>query len=360
MIDVFYDMEKVSFAKSDNTLERFFDLLPVEDGANIVTNIKPTSCVLAKSLGKLLKLNRLYLKNETELPTGTTKDRMATVVLPFLRECGVKEFCTSSTGNSSTSLAYYISYYPDMKVHLFSGEDFKHRVHYADKDQVKHYVMKDATFVEAYKYAGEFAKKHQLTSEQGFFNPSRREGLKTVFFEAAEQIPTPIDWYVQAISSAMGVYGVYKGAKELVALNKIPHVPKLLCIQQESCAPMVNAYEAGSDVIRPGDVVAKPLGIASAILRGDPSRVYPYVKHDVVESKGTFLKVTEAEIRETRTMVAEMEGMDICFTSAAAIAGLAKLARKGGIDADETIMVNITGSDRSNLTPSQNIEWVNN
>ncbi len=35
----------------------------------------------------------------------------------------------------------------------------------------------------------------------------RREGLKLAFLEAAEQVPGPIDWYVQAISSGMGVYG---------------------------------------------------------------------------------------------------------------------------------------------------------
>jgi threonine synthase len=93
--------------------------------------------------------------------------------------------------------------------------------------------------------------------------------------EATDQIPAPIDWYVQAVSSAMGVYGTYKGAKELLALGHISRLPRLLCVQQETCCPMVRAWQAGSETIRPQDIVHKPEGIAKAILRGDPSRAYP-------------------------------------------------------------------------------------
>ena len=58
-------------------------------------------------------------------------------------------------------------------------------------------------------------------------------------------MPGPIDWYVQAVSSAMGVYGTYKGAKELRDIGHIDRAPKLLCVQQETCAPLVRAYQDG-------------------------------------------------------------------------------------------------------------------
>src|SRR5256886_15862678 len=126
--------------------------------------------------------------------------------------------------------------------------------------------MRDASFVDAATYAGSYARQHGLVSESGFFNPGRREGLKLAFLEAAEQVPRPIDWYVQAVSSAMGVYGVYKGAKELHALELGERPPRLLCVQQETCAPMVAAWEDGSDRIRPEHIVERPAGIAKPIL----------------------------------------------------------------------------------------------
>lgn len=359
MVDIEYDLDRATFYDSENPLERYFDLLPLESSASLPpVDMQSTPCIHATNLGDYLGMPSLYLKNETVLPTGTTKDRMAAVVLPFLEECGIREFCTSSTGNSSTALAYLIARYPDFRVYVFSGEDFKDRVHYGDSKGVVHFVLRGATFVDAFACAAAFASRHNLASERGFFNPSRREGLKLAYLEAAEQVPEPIDWYVQAVSSAMGVYGTFKGARELLALGRIPHLPRLLCVQQETCAPMVRAFEEGSEVIRPEHVVERPYGIADAILRGNPEKVYPYVRAIVNESNGTFAAVSESEIRETRSMVEELEGISPCFTSSAAIAGMIRTLRKGDLPPTDTVLVNVTGRDREPGGSPGRIHWL--
>src|ERR671917_274243 len=359
LVDIGYDLDRATLYDSDNPLERFFDLLPLESSASLPpVDMRFTPCIHATNLGDYLGMPSIYLKDETVLPTGTTKDRMAAVVLPFLEECGIREFCTSSTGNSSTALAYLIASYPDFRVYVFSGEDFKDRIHHADGEGVVHFVLRGATFVEAFACAGSFASRHNLTSERGFFNPSRREGLKLAFLEAAEQVPQPIDWYVQAVSSAMGVYGTFKGARELLALGRIPRLPRLLCVQQETCSPMVRAFEEGSEVIRPEHVVERPYGIADAILRGNPERVYPYVRAIVNESNGTFAAVSESEIRETRSMVEELEGLSPCFTSSAALAGMIRMLRKGALPPKDTVLVNLTGRDREPVGRPQRVHWL--
>ena len=241
-------------------------------------------------LGAHLDMPSLHLKNETVLPTRSTKDRMAAVSLGFLWERGVRAFCTSSTGNSSTSYAHAIRAFPGMTLYLFTAESFVSRVQHADHPQVVHFGMRDATFVEAFNYAAAYAAEHKLVSERRLLQPRTARGALDRVLQSSDQVPVPIDWYVQAVSSAMGVYGTYKGAKELHAIGHIDRLPKLLCAQQASCAPMVHAYEEGSDAILPKHVVARPEGIAEAILRGDPSRVYPYVKGIVVESGGDFLR----------------------------------------------------------------------
>jgi len=359
MVDIEYDLDRATLHDSDNPLERFFDLLPLENSASLPpVDMQFTPCIHATNLGDYLGMPSLYLKNESVLPTGTTKDRMAAVVLPFLQECGIGEFCTSSTGNSSTALAHLIARHPEFRVYIFSGEDFKDRLNYADGESVVHFVLRGGTFVEAFDCAAAFASRHNLTSERGFFNPSRREGLKVAFLEAAEQVPQPIDWYVQAVSSAMGVYGTFKGARELLALGRIPRLPRLLCVQQETCAPMVRAFEEESEVIRPEHVVEKPHGIADAILRGNPTRVYPYVRQIVIESNGAFAAVSESEIRETRSMVEEMEGFSPCFTSSAALAGMIRMLRKGALPRTDTVLVNITGRDREPGGSPGRIHWL--
>lgn len=358
-MDVEYDLDQVRLPPSDNSLVRFQDLLPVADPSPFAAQpMPPTPCVHARQLGAHLGLPWLFLQDETRLPTGTTKYRMAVVSLAYLRECGVRAFCTSSTGNSSTAYAQAMAHYPDLRMFLFTAGDFQGRVDYGVSGRVTPFVLRGASFVDAFDCAGAFAARHGLVSERGFFNPGRREGLKLAFLEAAEQVPQPIDWYVQAVSSAMGVYGAYKGAKELLGLGRIARVPSLLCVQQQSCAPMVTAFAAGSPVIRPEDIVPRPAGIAQAILRGDPTRVYPYVRAMVLESGGTFVAVSEAEIREAWRMVEELEGISICFSASAAVAGLIRQARSGRIPPQETVLINLTGSERPPTEQASRGHWL--
>ena len=352
MIEVDYDLDQVSLPESANPYHRFADLLPVRSTRDrLPKDARYTPLVHARSLGRLLGMPSLYLKDETGLPTCSTKDRMAAVALGFLWESGVRAFCTSSTGNSSTAYASAIRAFPDMRVLIFTAERFLSRVQHADHGQVTHFCLRDATFVDAFEYSGTYAREHGLTSERGFFNLGRREGLKLSFLEATEQVPTAVDWYVQAVSSAMGVYGTYKGARELLGLKRIPRLPRLLCAQQEACAPMVHAYREGSVEIQPHHVVPNPSGIADAILRGNPTKTYPHVRRVVVESQGDFVSVSEAEIREAQAMAREFEGITPCFSASTALAGTIKQVRDGRLPKNDTVVVNLTGGLRVNQPP---------
>ncbi|MGA8146935.1 MAG: pyridoxal-phosphate dependent enzyme [Gallionellaceae bacterium] len=359
MVDVEYDLDKVELHDSPNPYVRFADLLPIRelhDRLPADTGYTPT--IHARRLGDYLHMPNLYLKNETVLSTCSTKDRMAAVSLAFLRECGVRTFCTSSTGNSSTAYAYAIKAHPDMSLYLFTAEHFLPRVNYANHTQVVNFCLHDASFVDAFEFSGTYAKQHGLVSERGFFNLGRREGLKLAFLEASEQVEQPIDWYVQAVSSAMGVYGCYKGARELYRMKRIDRIPKTLCVQQQSCSPMAQAFAEGCETIQPRHIVPKPAGIAEAILRGNPTRAYPYVHHIVKESGGNIISVSEEEIREARRMVEELEGVSPCFSASTALAGLIEQVRSNDFPLHETVLVNLTGADRKNLAPPANVRWM--
>jgi threonine synthase len=358
MVDVEYDLEKVQLVDSPNPYVRFAGLLPITRFFDRLPEATYTPMIHATQLGRELGMTSLYLKNETALPTKTTKDRMAVVSLAYLRERGVQAFCASSTGNSGTAFAYAICAYPDMHLFLFTAEQFVPRVHHVGHSQVTHFGMRDASFVEAGNYANRYANQHGLVSESGFFNPARREGLKLAFLESTEQVPRPIDWYVQAVSSAMGVYGAYKGAKELRRMNRLQTLPRLLCVQQETCAPMAYAFREGSQGIKDKHLVPRPSGIAEAILRGDPTRAYPHVRRIVLESCGGFAIVSESEIRSARQRVEQTEGISICFSAAAAVAGLVQRAREDASLRNSLVVVNLTGCDRPDLPSSDKVEWV--
>ncbi len=356
LIEARFDLGRVRLRDSDDPHQRYVDLIPVRDEGLLAPGVR-TRSVHAKSLGRRYGLNNLWLKDETENPTGTTKDRMAAVALPFLYEGGVRHFCASSTGNSSTGYAQAIGHIPDMQMELFTAEDFKDRVHYAPTDQVRHHILKEASFVDAGDFSTIYAESHGFTAERGFFNLGRREGLKLPWLEALEQVSRSIDWYVQAVSSAMGVHGVDKAAKEALHLGLADKVPSLLCAQQMSCRPMVQAWDEGSDKILPHHIVKRPHGIAEAILRGNPSRVYPMIRAITIASGGTMVAVDDGEIRAAQAHVLEDEGIAICPAAATAVAALAKLAQSDDALADQTILVNLTGSTREHATPAPIDHW---
>jgi threonine synthase len=326
------------------TLQRYADLLPIRDRRNLLRlGEGGTPCVHAKRLGEQLGLENLYLKIEGANPSGTTKDRMAAVVLSLFKELGITEFISSSTGNSSSALARGIQMHPYFKMHLFVGDAFSQRVRYFEGNRgVEMKVMPGLSFSDTFAHARSEAKRRGLPFEAGFFNPARREGLKTAFCEAAEQIPTPIQWYFQAVSSAMGVYGTWKGAKELLEMKRISVLPKLVCVQQESCSPMVRAFQEGSAQIQERHIFENPIGIAKAILRGNPSGCYPYVYSIVRQSGGTFTSVSEAEIMKAQSQMKSLEEVISGYCGSASLAAVAALARRGQILSSDTVLINLT------------------
>lgn len=359
MVETWTDLSKARLYDSSSPYVRYFDLLPIENPEHIIdVDHTATPCRHAEALGEELGLERLYLKNETVFPTHTTKDRMATAVLSLFQELGITEFAASSTGNSSTSFAHYVPLYPACRPYLFSGEDFLDRLNFEDNGQTIVFALRGATFVEAFEEAKVWAGRRGVLSERGFFNPARRAGLKTAFLEATEQVPTTIDWYVQAVSSAMGVHGTWQGANEFCEMGVIERPPRLLCVQQDTCCPMVKAFEAGSPVIRPEDVFAHPTGLASAILRGDPTRVYPTMRKLVMASGGTFRAVSAEQLEEARSMVRELEGIDPCYAASTAVAGLIDMAREGRVPPDDTVLINLTGGERPDRKPPSVVHWL--
>ena len=358
MTDAFYDLASVTFRPSDNPYVRFFDLLPIRDLSLLPGDATFTPTVHAKEVGAELTMSNLYLKDETGLPTGTTKDRMAAVALPFLYECGVRRFTTSSTGNSSSAYARALARVPDMDMFVFTAENFRDRLTLIETERVVDVVLRDATFVDAFEASREFAQSHDISAERGFFNLGRREGLKVAWLEAVEQVPLHIDWYVQAVSSAMGVYGVDKAAKELQQLGLAGAPPRLLCVQEDTCAPMAAAWRDGSDVIRPEHVVERPHGIAAAIQRGDPTRTYPHVRRIVRESGGAIISVAAGEILAAQQLLRDLEGLEVCPAAAAALAGLIRQRRTGQIRPDETVLVNLTGATRPGTPPTPDTCWI--
>lgn len=345
-LDPKLNLENATERDSDHPELTYLDFLPAESQHFLDAGVSVrTPCRSAPRLGAAIGLPCLWVKDETQQPTGTTKDRLASVVLAVFRQFGIKEFVASSTGNSSTALARAVRRDHSMRAHFFCGRDFTGDHDIETDDRVTLTVV-DGTYAQATQVAQEFAAQHGLVWEGGFFNWARREGLKLTYLEAFDAMDTEPDVVVQAISSGMGMMAARKGVEEYLACGRLTSLPRFLMVQQDTCAPMAEAWREGRAELTEDDVIQRPTGLARAILLGDGRPFYPYMRDIAVASGGSIVSVSQDALVQARTMLRELEGLEVCHSSAATIAALRNEVAAQRITPDQTVLVNLTGRGR--------------
>jgi len=330
---------------------RYRELLPLRDDVNKVTMGEGGTPLLhATNLGLMLGCPHIYVKDERQGPTGSFKDRQASLALSVMKEHGVTEAVVASTGNVAISYSAY-SALAGIKMWTFltslvPPEKMREVALYGSQ-----VVKVTATYDQTKKVAAQFAARNELCLERGIRGISAREGMKTVAFEIAEQLGridkrraftpwrTP-DWYFQAVSGGMGPAGVWKGYEELVTLGLVDRMPRLACIQAAGCAPMVNSFNKGLEEAEP---VLNPQTLVITIATGSPGPAYSFLAKIIREHGGAFESVTDEETFRAMHVMAKLDGLSMETAAAATFAGLFKLLSKGVVKRDEVIVVNCSG-----------------
>jgi len=363
-LDARYDYDRVRERWPDALRElpfnmwRYAELLPLCDRAHRVTMGEGgTPLLRATNLGLMLGCSHVYVKDERQSPTGSFKDRQASLGTSVMKEHGVTEAVVASTGNVAISYSAY-SALAGIKLWAFLTSlvpsDKMREVALYGSEVVK----VTGTYDQTKKVAAEFAARKDIFLDRGIRGISARESMKTVAFEIAEQLPAMLepelvgrvskppapwgtpDWYIQAVSGGMGPVGVWKGYEELLALGLVDRMPKLACIQANGCAPMVHSYNKGLEEAEP---VLNPQTLVITIATGSPGPAYPFLNRVIREHGGAFEAVTDEETFRAMHVMAKLDGISMEPAAATAFAGLFKLIRKGVIQRDEIVVVNCSG-----------------
>jgi threonine synthase len=346
-LDAELSLENAQLRPADHPEETYLDFLPVSSMDFLVqaTSVR-TPTRPASALGQAICIPQLWVKDESQQPTGSTKDRLAAIVLAVFREFGIAEWVAVGTGNSSTALARAAHLDGQARAHFFCGREFAADHQITTNDRVSLTVV-DGDYARARVVAHEFAERHGMAWEGGFFNWARREGLKIGYLEAFDDMDVGPDVVVQAISSGMGMLAACKGAREYLALGRLGAMPRFLMVQQDTCAPMATAWNLGRAELTDADVIAEPTGLARAILLGDARDSYPYIRDIAMDTSGSITVVNQEELTQARRMLLELEGIDVCYASAATVATARNEAAAGRISPDQVVLLSLTGSMRT-------------
>jgi threonine synthase len=348
------------------TMWRYWEMLPLRDPANVLTMGEGGTPLLhAANLGMMLGRPNVFVKDERQGPTGSFKDRQASLAISYMKEQGITEAVVASTGNVAISYSAY-SALAGIKMWTFLTSSVP-----ADKmREVALYgsevIKVTGTYDQTKNVAADFAQHKGLHLDRGIKSFAAKESMKTVAFEIAEQLggimdggysispahflqnpasnPQPKfrapDWYIQAVSGGLGPVGVWKGFKELYDMGLVDRLPKLALIQAEGCAPMVNSFRKGLPVAEP---VTNPQTIITTVATGYPGLAYTYLRQLMLDHGGVFEAVSDEEGFRAMHVMAKMDGLSMEPAAGLAFAGLFKLVSAGIIKPDEVAVVNCSG-----------------
>ena len=342
IVDFVYDYGSVSLRKELRpvpSMWRYEALLPLNSKYAVSIGEGFTPLLKAERLGRELGLDALYLKLDSLNPTGSFKDRGASLTVSMFRLLGVKGLLTFSTGNAGVAQAAYCSAAGMNSVVLVpevaSREKIVQMLAYGSK-----VVMVKGTYDDCRRLAVEACDRLGYVLNGGLLTPTRHEGKKTLAFEVAEGLGWRVpDFYVQAVGLGTGFYAAYKGFMELVYTGEAEAIPKMVLVQAEGAAPVARSYLSGSSVLMP---VSSPRTVASAIAVGSTPG-YWLLKKALDDSGGTPVIVDDNDILKAVRMLASLEGVLAEPAGAAPIAGIARLREDGFIDRDDLVVAVITG-----------------
>jgi threonine synthase len=320
---------------------RFHELLPILDTRHIVTMGEGgTPLLKAQNLGVMLGLKNLYIKDERQGPTGSFKDRQASVAISVLREMGIPEAVVASTGNVAIAYAAYAAR-AGIKLWAFltsqvPGEKMREVALYGAE-----VIKVTGTYDETKAIAARFAQAKNLFLDRGIKTIAAIESMKTMAYEIAEDLDwCAPDWFIQGVSGGMGPIGVAKGFAELMELGLADKIPAIGIVQSEGCAPMIHAYKAGQRIAVP---VENPQTLIATLSTGRPGRAYEMLWALMQEHGGTAESASDEEAFEAMRLLARVDGLSVEPATAVAFAGLFKMVRSGAIKPDDVVVVNCSG-----------------
>ncbi len=321
-----------SLAKRPATLWRYREAIPIAADENIVSmNEGMTPLVPLDFSGAeiLCKLDFLF-------PTGSFKDRGATVLMSKIKEWGLKQVLMDSSGNAAAA---------DGRLRRARRHRMRYlraRLHLSGQMRANHRLWRESS--QNTRPPGRLHRRRHGSGERALLRLSFLEPLVQprnqdlgVRGVGATRLPSARRRR-RACGHGSALIGAYLGFSELLRAGYIAELPKIFAAQAANCAPMVRMWEENLDAVpevTPQDTIAEGISISTPVR-------WKQMREAARESGGCFIAVDDAMLPP---LLREFGGKGILMepTSAVAFAALALLKEQGKVTPSEIVVVPVTG-----------------
>ncbi len=315
-------------ARGTRSIWRYAAALPFVPDAPITMGEGCTPLVEATLAGATA-----LLKCEWFMPTGSFKDRGASVMLSLLRAQGISHVLEDSSGNGGAAVSAYAAR-GGMRAKIMvpaatsPAKTVQSRAAGADIELVPG-TRQDCADAAEREAANIFYASHN-------WHPFFLHGTKSLAYELWEDLGFAApDNVIVPCGAGSNVLGLWIGFSELLRAGQIARLPRIFAAQPAHCGPIARAalglppVEA-QPTIAEGTAIAKPLRLPECLAA-------------LRESGGGAVLLEEDAIRDASLSLARA-GIYVEPTCAQAAAAFTRLLAAGRIAARETTVVVLTGT----------------
>ena len=290
-----------------------------------------TPLVEAKRLNSRSGLKNTLYKLDSQLISGSFKDRASYLVAEQALCHNEKKIALASTGNAGAAMSA-VGAALGLDIILFVPENAPINKLMQSVLYGAHVVPVKGSYDDAFALSIEYTKRHGGINRNTAYNPMTIEGKKSVSIDLFEQMgrKAPDAIYVP-VGDGCIIGGVAKGFDDLMKAGLIERVPRLIACQSTKSAAIANAIE--NDDFRAIEASTR----ADSISVDLPANGRMAAR-SVIASEGWAVRVSDEEILDSQLTLTRESGVLAEPAAAAAYAALEK---------DRDHLVSVLGEDAS-------------
>ncbi|TAM74330.1 threonine synthase [bacterium] len=338
LVQILRDRSVATSAIDRSGVWRFRELLPHIDEARIVSlDENEIPLQEAPRSAAWSGVERVAVYHCGRNPSGSFKDAGMTVAVSFAAARGSRVALCASTGNTSAAMAAYAAR-AGMGAFVLAPAGGVSQAKVAQTLAYGAHVLTiEGDFDDALRLARAVGAASREVALVNSVDPYRIEGQKCVAFAMLEQRRWRApDWVVLPGGNLGNVSALGKGFREALALGLSDRLPRLCVVQASGAAPFARAWESGAE-LEP----VKAQTVASAIRIGNPVS-WRKARRELRACDGLALALSDEDILEARRAIGG-DGLGCEPASAASLAGVRELRRRGVMRADEDVVCILTG-----------------
>ena len=349
-----YNYNELNLKNKQNIYEHlvksgFIDLLPIKSLESLpFLKVGNTPLYKVSSIDNNNFDFEIYIKDDSQNPTFSFKDRASAVVSAYAKENNIDTIVAASTGNAGSSLAGICAAQRQKAIIFVPAAAPK-----AKLTQIMMYgaqlVPVDGTYDNAFDMSIEATRKHGWYNRNTAFNPLTIEGKKTVSFELFSQLNKNLpDRIFVPVGDGVIISGVYKGFEDLLNLGIIDKIPVIVAVQAIGSSNIINNINSDKFISTPSNTLADSISV-------DIPRNFNMAKKYIKENFGETILVSDEEIIAASKVLSSRTGIFAEPAASAAFAGFLSYYLDGKFNKGSKNVVLLTGSGLKDLNAVQKI-----